>query len=148
MRKSTRTKLLITGVVAVLGITFLVYSVLANSGHDKWVNEVAQDPQEWVGQKLRLLGYVQPGSLEAKIEGQHAESTFVLEKDGRRIRVEYAGKVPNTLVDQAEVSAMGHLEQRAGGQLVMVADDVSAKCPSKYEGAHTNIDLAQKPQYQ
>lgn len=146
MRKSTRNKLLITGFVAIAGITFLVYSVLANSGADKWVNEVQADPHAWMGKKLRVLGYVQPGSVHANITGQHVLSDFVLEKDGQRIKVEFAGKVPNTMVDNSEASALGHLEQR-GADLVMVADDVSAKCPSKYEGARTNLDLAQKPQY-
>src|SRR5262245_11343790 len=146
MRKSTRTKLWITFVVGVLGMTFVVYSVLANSGQDKTVDEVMKDPSAWVGKKLRVRGYVQPGSIHREIADQQARQTFVLERNGKRIRVENTGPAPDTFTDQAEVSAKGHFEMR-DGELVMISNDLSAKCPSKYEGASSNIDLHEKPTY-
>jgi cytochrome c-type biogenesis protein CcmE len=147
MKKGTRNKVLITAVVAILGMTFLVYSVLANSGDDKWADEVMSDQQAWIGKKVRVLGYVEAGTLKKQIVNQQAIATFVIEKNGKRIPVEVAGEVPDTLTDHAETSALGHLEDRHG-QLVFVATDVSAKCPSKYEGADSNRSLAVKPNYQ
>jgi cytochrome c-type biogenesis protein CcmE len=147
MRKSTRNKLTITLVVAVLGMTFLVYSVLANSGRDKWADEIMQDKQAWVGKKVRVLGYLEAGTLDKKIVDQKTMATFVIEKNGKRIPVEFTGEVPTTLTDHAETAALGHLEDR-GGELVLIATEVSAKCPSKYEGADSNRALAVKPQYQ
>ena len=144
MRKTTRNKLYITLVVAVLGMTFLVYSVLANSGSDKWSDEVMKDQSAWVGKKVRILGYVEPGTLKKQIIDQQSVASFVLEKNGKRIPVEIAGQIPDTLVDQSEASALGRLEDR-GGQLVLVATEVSAKCPSKDEGADSNRTLAVKP---
>ena len=147
MKKGTRNKVYITLAVAIAGMTFLVYSVLANSGKEPWADEVVRDQQAWIGKHVRVLGYVEAGTLKKQIVNQQATATFVLEKDGKRIPVEVAGEVPDTLADHSEASALGHLEQR-NGQLVFVATDVSAKCPSKYEGADSNRSLAVKPSYQ
>jgi cytochrome c-type biogenesis protein CcmE len=147
MKKGTRNKVYITLAVVVLGMTFLVYSVLANSGDDRWADEVMRDQQAWIGKKVRVLGYVEAGTLKKQIVNQQAMATFVIEKNGKRIPVEVAGEVPDTLTDHAEASALGHLEQRGNG-VVFVATDVSAKCPSKYEGADSNRSLAVKPSYQ
>ena len=147
MKKSTKTKLTITLVVVALGMTFLVYSVLANSGKDKWADEIQADRQAWLGKKVRVLGYVEAGTLEKKIVDQQTVAKFTIERNGKRIPVEFTGEVPNTLADHAETSALGRLEER-NGQLVLVATEVSAKCPSKYEGADSNRSLAVKPQYQ
>ena len=147
MRSSTRKKMLITAVVAVLGMTFLVYSVLANSGSDKWADEVLRDRANWVNKKVRVLGYVEAGTLKKQIINQQSVATFVIEKNGKRIPVEITGPIPDTLTDHAETAALGSLVER-NGELVLVATDVSAKCPSKYEGADSNRALAVKPQYQ
>ena len=147
MKKSTKTKLSITLVVVALGMTFLVYSVLANSGKDKWADEIHADRQAWIGKKVRVLGYVEAGTLEKKIVDQQTVAKFTIERNGKRIPVEFTGEVPNTLADHAETSALGLLQER-NGELVLVATEVSAKCPSKYEGADSNRSLAVKPQYQ
>jgi cytochrome c-type biogenesis protein CcmE len=146
MKKGTRNKVYITLVVAILGMTLLVYSVLANGNNDQWADEVAKNEHDFIGKKVRLLGYVEAGTLKKQIVNQQAMATFVIEKNGKRYPVEFAGEVPDTLTDHAEASALGHLEDR-GGQLVFVATDVSAKCPSKYEGADSNRSLAVKPSY-
>jgi len=147
MRKSTRNKLAITGLVALAGMVFVVYSVLANSGQDKTVDEVMQDTSAWMNKKLRVRGFVQPGSIHKEIVNQQARQSFVLERNGRRMRVENTGPAPDTFTDQAEVSASGQLVRR-DGDLVLLSNDLSAKCPSKYEGARTNLNLAQQPRYQ
>jgi cytochrome c-type biogenesis protein CcmE len=147
MRKQTRNKLAITGLVALAGMVFVVYSVLANSGQDKAVDEVLKDPSAWMEKKLRVRGFVEPGSIHKEIVNQQARQTFVLERNGKRMRVENVGPAPDTFQDQAEVSASGHLVKR-DGELVLLSDDLSAKCPSKYEGARTNLNLASQPKYQ
>ena len=147
MRSTTRNKLLITVGVAIAGMTFLVYSVLANSGNDKWADEVVKDRASFVNKKVRVLGYVEAGTLKKQIVNQQTVATFVIEKNGKRIPVEITGPIPDTLTDHAETSALGSLQER-NGELVLIATDVSAKCPSKYEGADSNRTLAQKPQYQ
>ena len=146
MKSTTRNKVLITAAVAIAGMTFLVYSVLANSGNDKWADEVVKDRSSWVNKKVRVLGYVEAGTLHKQIINQQTVATFVIEKNGKRIPVEITGPIPDTLTDHAETSALGNLQER-NGELVLVATDVSAKCPSKYEGADSNRTLATNPQF-
>jgi cytochrome c-type biogenesis protein CcmE len=147
MRKPTRIKLAITALVAVAGLVFIIYSVLANSGQDRSVDEVMANPSAWLDRKLRVRGFVEPGSIHKEIIHQQARQSFVLERNGKRIHVENVGPAPDTFVDQAEVSASGHLVRR-GDELVFLSDDLSAKCPSKYEGARTNLNVASQPRYQ
>jgi cytochrome c-type biogenesis protein CcmE len=147
MRKQTRNKLLISGLVAMAGMVFVVYSVLANSGQDKSVDELMQDPSAWMNKKLRVRGYVEPGSIKKEIVNQQARQSFILERNGKRLHVENTGPAPDTFVDQAEVSASGQIVQR-GDEVVLLSNDLSAKCPSKYEGARTNLNLASQPKYQ
>ncbi len=147
MKSSTRNKVLITAIVVIVGMTFLVSSVLANSGKDKWADEVVKDRASWVNKNVRVLGYVEAGTLKKQIINQQSVASFVIEKNGQRIPVEITGPIPDTLTDHAETSALGNLQER-NGELVLIATDVTAKCPSKYEGADSNRTLAQKPQYQ
>jgi cytochrome c-type biogenesis protein CcmE len=141
MRKSTRNKLAITGIVSLAGIVFIVYSVLANSGHYKMVDQLMAAPSQWIGKKLQVHGYVQPGTIQKQTVNQQAMQSFVLEKDGRRIRVENTGPAPDNFADQAEVIATGRLEQR-GGDYVLISTQLDAKCPSKYEGASSSRVVA------
>ena len=147
MKSSTRNKVMITAIVVIVGMTFLVYSVLANSGKDKWADEVVKDRASWVNKNVRVLGYVEAGTLKKQIINQQSVASFVIERNGQRIPVEITGPIPDTLTDHAETSALGTLQER-NGELVLIATDVTAKCPSKYEGADSNRTLAQKPQYQ
>jgi len=140
-------KLAITGVVALAGVVFIAYSVLANSGQDRSVDDVMKDPGAWLDHKVRVRGFVEPGSIHKEIVHQQARQSFVLERNGQRIHVENTGPAPDTFVDQAEVSASGRLVRR-GDELVFLSDELSAKCPSKYEGARTNLNVASQPRYQ
>ncbi len=147
MRKSTRNKLAITALVVMAGMVFVVYSVLANSGHYRMVDQLMAAPEPFVGKRLQVHGYVEPGTIHKQIVNQQAIETFVLEKDGKRITVENTGPAPDNFADQAEVIATGRLENR-NGQYFLVSDQLDAKCPSKYEGARSNLQLADKPRYQ
>jgi cytochrome c-type biogenesis protein CcmE len=146
MPKKTLHKLLITGAVALLGVGFLVYSSLANSGRYRMVDKLMAAPSDFVGKKLQVHGWVEPGSIKEWIDHQETVRTFVLEKNGKRIKVENRGPAPDTFKDQSEVVATGRLEER-DGQYVLVAKELSAKCPSKYEGAQSNKALAIQPVY-
>jgi cytochrome c-type biogenesis protein CcmE len=58
--------------------------------------------------------------------------------------VHHTGPKPDTFKDQSEVVATGVLS-RQGTELVVDASELSAKCPSKYEGSQTNKKLAEQP---
>jgi len=80
-------------------------------------------------QRMRIGGTVERGSI------QHLSGRvdFVLQGEGKRLPVSYAGSdpLPDTFVDNSQVLVEGH--SAPGGRFV--AERVQAKCASKYEAA-------------
>ena len=58
----------------------------------------------------------------------------VLEHKGKRIKVRNKGPKPDSFKDKSEVVAEGRIVEE-NGEPVLVATNLMAKCPSKYEGA-------------
>ena len=160
MQNSTLAKIALTAVVAVAGVGFLVKSTLGHAEHYKMVDELmAGDLSQWKGKELKVHGWVLAGSIQEQVVDQKTQRTFVLTKEGKKIRVFSEGPKPDTFKDQSEVIATGHLvpatEKAAlakslGAPLeadlayVVDATKLDAKCPSKYDGARANKDLDAK----
>ena len=64
---------------------------------------------QWEGKELKVHGWVEAGSIVEKVVNQETHRTFVLQKDGKKIRVFSVGPKPDTFKDQSEVVATGHL---------------------------------------
>ncbi len=105
-------------------------------------DQVLAQKAELAGKNIRMGGHVQKGtifqkkgSLEYQFDvlpvpamikyPQYAQST---------VTVRYQGVVPDTFKDDAEVIVTGSL----GPDNVFVANDLLAKCPSKYEAEMKN----------
>jgi cytochrome c-type biogenesis protein CcmE len=82
------------------------------------------------GKRLRVAGIVSEGSIER----DGAEVTFQLEQEHRRLTVVYNGSspVPDTFKDGVEAVVEG--KTRPDG--VFEADQIQAKCASKYEAEY------------
>jgi len=89
---------------------------------------VAQGP-ELVGQTVRVKGIVEPGTVIGS-DGQLGREFKVAEK-GKSIRVTYNKAMPDTFDENMEVVVSG----KVNDEMVVVADEVLVKCPSRYEGA-------------
>jgi cytochrome c-type biogenesis protein CcmE len=150
---TTPWKILITVIVVLGGASFLVYSAVANTRHYMMVDELmGGDVSQWEKDTIQVHGLVQAGSVVIRPVGQENDYTFVLQKNGKRVRVFFHGLAPDTFNDTAEVVATGKLvpvaevADRAKALKVPLADakyvvdsrELSAKCPSKYEGAPSN----------
>lgn len=160
MQKSTLAKIALTAAVAVAGLGFFVKSTLGHTEHYKMVDELmAGDLSQWNGKELKVHGWVQAATIVEKVVDQKTQRTFVLTKDGKKIRIFSSGPKPDTFKDQAEVIASGHLipaaEKRDLAQslgvtleadlgYVVDASKLDAKCPSKYDGARANKELSTK----
>ena len=120
-------------------LVFLVRSSLSEVEYYKHVDELLEDPGKWESRTLRVHGFVQAGSLDEAIEGQTTKRTFVLEYNGQEVKVRNIGPKPDNFRDLAEVVAKGTLKKE-GGEYVLDASELSAKCPSKYEGAERTKD--------
>ena len=157
MQNTTLAKIALTAAVAVAGVAFLVTQVMGDAQHYKMVDELmAGDLSKWKDTELKVHGWVRAGTIKEQTVSQTRQRTFVLQKGGKSIRVFSSGPAPDTFKDQSEVVATGRLvpveTQRqlaaslgvtieAGTEYVVVARDLQAKCPSKYEGSRMNKDL-------
>jgi cytochrome c-type biogenesis protein CcmE len=128
----TATKVLVSVAVVGAGGGMLVYSSLANADYYKHVNEVTAEPAKWEDKSLKVHGFVEAGSIDEQIIGDSTVRTFVLEYEGERIQVRHKGPKPDTFRELSEVVAQGRLAVE-DGQHILVASELMAKCPSKYE---------------
>jgi cytochrome c-type biogenesis protein CcmE len=120
----------ITLTLVVGGIGYLFFSSSGEAfEYYKHVDEVMTDPGHWSGKRLQMHGFVVPGTIMRKLDREHQqiEYKFQAVNCGATVDVRYAGTVPDTFKDRAEVVLKGKLES---GQFK--ASEISAKCPSKY----------------
>jgi cytochrome c-type biogenesis protein CcmE len=81
--------------------------------------------------RFRVNGKVAIGTIERRPGGRQVKFTIKDEDGGATLPVDFAGIIPDTFVDDADVVVEGN--RRADG--VFEATTLLAKCPSKYESA-------------
>lgn len=91
------------------------------------------------GKSLRVHGYVAPGSIDRNLQAKHV--TFEVQNDpphksgaaASTLFVKFQGlETPDLFQDGADVVVEGTLASN-GDDAVFLADNVLAKCPSKFE---------------
>jgi cytochrome c-type biogenesis protein CcmE len=113
------------------GVALLLYSTTGNAfEYYKHVDEVATQRADWQRKPLQLHGFVVPGSIQRRLdrERQQIEYRFQEVNCGQTVEVLYAGTVPDTFKDGAEVVCKGKFDGEA-----FHSTEVMAKCPSKYQ---------------
>jgi cytochrome c-type biogenesis protein CcmE len=80
---------------------------------------------------FRVNGKVVPGSIDRSRDGRAVRFTMADPGEGPTLAVDYAGVIPDTFVEKADVVVEGR--RRPDG--VFEATVLLAKCPSKYEAA-------------
>ena len=122
-------KIGVTTLVLATVFGVLLYTTLGESmQYYKYVDEVVGSQADWSGKKLQVHGYVVPGSIGKKRDA--LEYRFDIQRNGKTMRAFYNGIVPDTFKDDSEVVLTGILTKEG-----FVANDMTAKCPSKYEAA-------------
>jgi cytochrome c-type biogenesis protein CcmE len=129
------------GVIAAL-LGWYGYANLGQEGTYQYYKTVAEfraAADEVQGKELRVHGYVATQSIDRRLETKRVR--FAVQNDpphagiasGQLLIVEYQGlDTPDLFKDGAEVVVEGRLE-REDGELLFVADNVLAKCPSKFQ---------------
>jgi len=109
------------------------YLVLSDTGEGVleyvYADKVVTQPQAFAGRLIKVHGTVVEGSVKQKV-GSTGDYRFVIESAGKRLAVHYTNLVPDTFAEGGEVVLTGRLD--ATGAL-FTSDEMSAKCPSKYE---------------
>jgi cytochrome c-type biogenesis protein CcmE len=123
MALSTVTQITIGGIVAA-ALAFLVLSS-PDEGVLEYVyaDKVVDAPQDF-----KVHGNVVEGTLRQDT----GDDTyyFVIEFKGRRLKVAYDDLLPDTFAEGGEVVLTGRLDPDT---MVIHANEMTAKCPSKYE---------------
>ncbi|HEU0031620.1 MAG TPA: cytochrome c maturation protein CcmE [Kofleriaceae bacterium] len=157
MQNSTIAKIVLTAAVAVAGVGFFVKSTMGHSQEYMMVDQLMSTGMaKYQGKELKVHGWVLAGSIKEQVVNQQTVRTFVLEKEGKKVRLFSKGPKPDTFKDKSEVVATGRIVPAAerkelaaslgvtiesDAQYVVDATDLQAKCPSKYEGAQVNKNL-------
>lgn len=98
--------------------------------YSKLVHEVLSNPTEFKGRELRVEGELRQGSI--KFREDPCEYRFVIGKEGKDMPVRFPKCiVPDTFKDGVglQVTVQGKLTDEG----YFLANQVIAKCPSKYE---------------
>jgi cytochrome c-type biogenesis protein CcmE len=128
--KGTTRKILVTVAILFGAVGYAIYTTVSSGDaleYFKHVDEVMKSPDEWRQKRIKLHGNVVQGTV-LKREGA-LDFVFALHRGGRFVDVAYQGIVPDSFKDCAEVVVTGRLQgSRFKGE------ELSAKCPSKYDG--------------
>lgn len=128
--KNSRPWLFLTAaLVAAAAFIFVAINSFDQQIYYFTVSEATAAPDQVADQQFRLKGNVEPASHLIR-EGTLDEHRFVLLDKGESMSVHYRGPLPDTFDDNAEVVALGAVN----GDGVFVAESITAKCPSRYEG--------------
>ncbi|HYL46166.1 MAG TPA: cytochrome c maturation protein CcmE [Candidatus Limnocylindrales bacterium] len=128
-----RGKFLIGSAIIVITLVLLAYVGYTQSKtYYHTISELSSLQGTSLHQRMRVSGNVQNGSIQ-HISGR---TDFVLEEQGRNLKVSYVGRdpLPDTFKDGAQALVEGRLN--ADGRFT--AEQVQAKCASKYEAAPNN----------
>lgn len=131
---TTTVKVMLSIVVVVGVVAFMRFSARGHTGDYGMVDEVMASYGQYLNKPMKVHGYVEPGSITEEVVDQEMVRTFILEYRGKRILVRNKGPKPDSFKDRSEVVAEGKIVEE-NGEPVMIADNLMAKCPSKYQGA-------------
>ena len=114
-------------VATLVGLAYVGYTQSKTYYHT--ISEVSTLHGTVVQQRMRVSGNVRAGSIEHR----DGRIDFVLEEEGKTMPVSYTGRdpLPDTFKDGAQALVEGRLEPT--GQFE--AEEVQAKCASKYQAA-------------
>jgi cytochrome c-type biogenesis protein CcmE len=128
------------GILVILIVGSLVWlavgGVKDTKTYYKTIPELQQMGVAAQGQRLRVGGDVQPGSIIKN----GAQVSFVLHQGPQTLNVTYSGAdpLPDTFRDNAQALADGRL----GPNGVFEANKIQAKCASKYEAKPSQRGLS------
>jgi cytochrome c-type biogenesis protein CcmE len=122
-------KIVIAGLVILVAVGYLIYSGMQSSvaSYFVTVSELQQQSAKMDGQRVRVGGDVQQGSIDKGGVGEPI--TFQVTDGATAIPVIYHGVAPDIFADNVQVVVEG--TYHANG--TFEADALLTKCPSRFE---------------
>ncbi|MGH9689203.1 MAG: cytochrome c maturation protein CcmE [Candidatus Acidiferrales bacterium] len=118
-------------IVALLALAYVGYTQSKTYYHT--ISELSTLHGQALHQRMRVSGDVLAGSI-AHVDGH---INFVLEENGKQLPVSYVGTAP--LPDTFKGGAQALVDGRLSPQGSFVAEQVQAKCASKYQAAPPGV---------
>lgn len=130
-RKKARFTAGIAVIVIAIGY-FAVSGFQEGKAYYRTVEEVHAMGDDVKGKRLRVAGTVSAGTIRRN----GTEITFQIEQEDHQLAIRYVGSapVPDTFKDGAEAVVEGHCLEDG----TFEADQIQAKCASKYEAKYGN----------
>jgi cytochrome c-type biogenesis protein CcmE len=121
-------------VATLLGLAYVGYTQSKTYYHT--ISELPTLNGSTLHQRMRVSGNVRAGT----ISHQDGHTNFVLEEQGKTLSVSYIGNdpLPDTFKDGAQALVEGRLTPDGS----FTAEQVQAKCASKYEASPTGAPAA------
>jgi cytochrome c-type biogenesis protein CcmE len=129
-RRRKRTGRWVALVLVLVGVGLVASTMRPGRGaftYSKYVDEVLAEPQRYVGTEVRVEGIVTAHSIQNPPGS--TDYDFRIERNQRSMPVHFSGIVPDTFREGIGVTVRGRLAQNGR----FAADEVVAKCPSRYE---------------
>lgn len=140
MRLRPRAKFLIGSAIIVVTLVGLAYAGFTESkSYYHTIAELSSLDGTALHQRMRVSGNVRAGS----IAHQAGRVDFVLEEEGKQLPVSYVGSDP--LPDTFKDGAQALVEGRLASDGHFVAEQVQAKCASKYEATPGSAPASSTP---
>ena len=135
-----RTKFLVGSGIIVVTLCLLAYVGFTQS--KTYYHTISELPTLQVAalhQRMRVSGNVRAGSISHR----DGRIDFVLEEQNKTLPVSYVGRdpLPDTFKDGAQALVEGNLTNDGGFQ----AEQIQAKCASKYQASPTGAPAAAQP---
>ncbi len=138
MKKKQR-KFLVSGILVAGALIYIIASGFrGNQVFYVTVEELHAKGSELYGERIRMAGNVVKGSI-TKGDDQ-LFTRFSLVQEGEKVPVEYQGITPDMFKDGAEVIVEGSYTESG----VFHADNLMAKCASRYEADVTDQEAMQE----
>ena len=128
---SPRLKFILGGAVIVAALTWLGFVGFQESkAYYVTVEEFSQLQGELQGKTLKVAGDV----VEGSIDRTKSQMEFVINSEGKTLRVRYVGKdiIPDTFKDGSKALVEGSMASDG----IFQARHIEAKCASKYEAEY------------
>jgi cytochrome c-type biogenesis protein CcmE len=128
--KRKQLKFVVGSAVIILTLAYLAYSGYQDSkSYFQTVPELYAMKDAAYGVRTQVSGDVVAGSIARSTDGKVVD--FVIGQQPQTLKIRYVGKdpLPDTLIDRATAVASGSL----GRDGVFTANQITAKCASKYE---------------
>jgi cytochrome c-type biogenesis protein CcmE len=128
----TATRAILSVLIVGTALGALLFTTMAESAaFYKEVHEVMPDPQAWYGKNMNLHGFVVENSIAKRTTAEgKLEYRFKIQNGNHEVTALYAGTVPDTFKDGAEVVLTGTLTPDG---FQVKRNGVTAKCPSRYD---------------